>query len=329
MLMLAGGSSASAEFCLLACDPAAGLDVTVNGERVHGVQTKAVAAGDRIGTRDRACLLRFSPATRGMLGPHADCELMGPDEMKVTVGQVYVEGPATVFTPMCRVHVGPGAVAVRVNLAGEVTVGAISGAATVSVGAREVSVPENEAVTVMADKSVFGPGNADPLQVVYSLPLNSSSGPAHGDAGSRAPSSGGVPPAVEPQPEQQAPVATTSGEHWDVHTPALVRQAVLCRGVDHNNHPVGIASDFPSSVRRICLYLRLDFGSTPHQVRIRWSRGSRQLTGRIVRASGHREMLNSLSAREGRAFSPGDYQVTVSIDDQPAATLDFTVREGD
>ena len=340
MLMLAGGAIGSTEFYLFAHGPADGLDVTVNGEHVGGVQTRAVVAGDRIGTRDTVCLLRFTPTTRAMLGPHVDCEITGPVALRLSVGQAYLEGPVVVMTPTCHVRSGSGAVAVRVNLAGETTVGAVSGTVIVSVGARELSVAENEAVTVMADNGVLGPGNADPLQVVYSLPFHDSDDSGLEDINLDAPENTREPAAgqvagreapsaeIKPAPEQEAAVAT-SGEQWNISAPDVVAEAVVCRGVDPNNRPIGVGRTFPGSLGHISLYLQLNLGTTPHQVRISWSRGSRQLAGRIVRASGHREILNSLSAREGGDFPPGDYRVTVHIDDRPAATLDFTVREGD
>ncbi len=321
--------------CLLTYDPAASLDLSLNGTAIAGGRSMSLEVGDRLRTGAGLSLLQMAGPTMVLLGPELSCELRSAAELYVAEGQLLVEGPAVISTPTCRFQVAAASVAVRVNLAGETTLGVISGRAGLErEGKDTVTVAAGETVTVMADQRLLGPGRAAPLQVAFALPLGNAdiaAGPPT-PTGISDTAAGQIPPVEPPiivsasaQPPA-APTAPAAGT-WQVHAPDLLPEIVLCRGVDDKNRPYGVSAAFPADIERICLYVSLDFGAVARQLQIRWRHGPKTLSGRIIRAKGSRQILNSLSCGSQGSFAPGEYEVTVSIDDRPGATLKFTIGE--
>ncbi len=320
---------------LLTYDPAATLAVSVNGLPADGSRSMSVNVGDRLRTDESLSLLKLARPTAALLGPGLSCELRRPAELHVEKGQLLVEGPAVISTPTCTFHLAAASVAVRVNLAGETTIGVISGNIHLQrQHAQVVDMAAGETVTVMADRRLLGPGRAAPMQVAFALPLGGAYVATGPPVAAEIPdlASTQIPTAEPPiivsssEQQQEAAAAPASGT-WQVHAPDLLPEIVLCRGVDGKNRPYGVAASFPSDIRRICLYVGLDFGTVARQLRVRWRRGPKTLSGRIIRAKGKRQILNTLTCGAEGSFAPGEYEVTVSIDERPGATLRFTVGE--
>ncbi len=315
---------------LVTCGGQKNLDVSVNGQALSGVKVVDIVQSTRMQTGDSLAILQLGTATRLLLGPHTECETILSDDVALNTGEAYVEGPATVRTPICTVLTGGSSVAVRVTRVGETMLGVLAGTATLGLrGGREILVNAGEVVTVMGDGQLLGPGRADPLQIASSLPLREApivSGPPTPSevlvtAAPKLPTA--TPHAPETDSSEAALLAST--DEWQIHMPKMLRQAVLCQGLDGSNHPAGVSAMFPSTTKSVSLYIDMDLGGSERQLKIRWRRGEKSLSGRIVRASGKRQILNALTPKSGSSFRSGEYQVDIEIDDKPAATLKFLI----
>jgi len=314
--------------------PSMPLDATVNGT-ASPARAIRLRTGDRLRTGATLGLLELAAPTTALLGSDVRCELRGPAELFVEQGQLFADGPCVINTPVCVCTTGVGGTAISVNMVGETTIGIVSGAASVTPkGAAALALSAGQTLTVLADGSLLGPSRADPLQVAYLLPLGGAEiavGPVGGaelppvEPGVRPPSTG----AGSDQPSAQTPPATADmarSDLWRIHTPDLLPEAVLCTNVDTENNPRGVSTVFPPDAPGVSLLLSLDLGAKERHVKVRWTHGDKTLSGRIIRANGKRRILNSLRCGSGMTFPTGEYQVEVTIDDRPAATLIFFIQ---
>ncbi len=318
--------------------PAMLLDVTVNGTS-QPARAVRLRNGDRLRTGAALGLLELAGASAVLLGSDVACELLGAAELAVDRGQVYVEGPGVITTPLCSCTTGAGGTAVAVNLVGETTIGVVSGAVSVKPKQKDaVALSAGETLTIMADGELLGPSRADPLRVAHLLPLGGAQiapGPPGGtllspvrpDTQTPTP---GIAASTEPKPDAAGADAvspdTPQRDLWRIHSRDLLPDVVLCTDVDAENNPRGVDTVFPPNVGSISLLLNLDLGTRERQVKVRWMRGGKTLSGRIIRANGKRRILNSLSSGDGNTFPTGRYDIEISIDDRPAADLTFFIQ---
>lgn len=315
--------------------PLLALDVAINGTPRPG-RALALRAGDRLRTGAALGLLELAAPTAALLGSDLKCEIRGPAELLVEQGQLFIEGPCVIKTPVCACTTGAGGTAISVNMVGETTIGIVSGTASVTPGqSAPVALVAGQTLTVLADGSLLGPARADPLQVAYLLPLGGAQIAVGPVSGAELPitAPGGQPPAASgtgpDQPSAQTPPATPDmarSDLWRIHTPDLLPEAVLCTSVDTENNPRGVSTVFSPDVAGVSLLLGLDLGAKERQVKVRWTHGDRTLSGRIICANGKRRILNSLRCGSGTTFPTGEYQVEVTIDERPAATLIFFIQ---
>ncbi len=319
---------------LVSYRPSMLLDAYVNATGGPARAT-SLNVGDRLRTGAALGLLELARPTIALLGSDVRCELRGPAELLVEQGQLFLDGPCVINTPVCACTTGAGGTAISVNLAGETTIGIVSGAASVTPGqAAAVALAAGQTLTVLADGSLLGPSRADPLEVAYLLPLGGAE-IAIGPVGSAElpPVGPGVQPPASgtgpDRPSAQMPSASPDmarSDLWRIHTPDLLPEAVLCTGVDGQNNPRGVSTVFPPDAAGVSLLLNLDLGAKERQVRVRWVHGDKTLSGRIIRANGKRRILNSLRCGSGMTFPTGEYHVEITIDDRPAANLIFFIQ---
>lgn len=319
--------------------PSMPLDTAVNGIS-NAARAIRLRNGDRLRTGAALGLLELAAPTTALLGSDVRCELRGPAEVFIEQGQLFADGPCVINTPVCACTTGAGGTAMSVNIVGETTIGIVSGAASVTPkhAAAAVTLSAGQTLTVLADGSLLGPSRADPLEVAYLLPLGGAEiavGPVGGaelppvGPGTQPPASETGPGATPEQPSAETPTASPDmarSDLWRIHTPDLLPEAVLCAGVDTENNPRGVSTVFPPDAPGVSLLLDLDLGSKERQVKVRWARGDKTLSGRIIRANGKRRVLNSLRCSSGTTFPIGEYQVEITIDDRPAATLIFFIQ---
>lgn len=311
---------------LLPLQPGGGLDATINGQ-APASEAVALSAGDRVELGDRAALVQLDQGHASVVvGAHSRLIRQAETGLEIIAGQVLAAGPVVLDGRSWQVHTTGGVTALQVNVAGELTIGAVREGATVLHKAGQTYVPAGQVMIVPAAGPVLGPGPATPMEVVYDLPDLT---PAKKQqALTHLPD---PPPQPQPSPPsadspQEGHQVAAEPEEWVIFKPKLLPEVVLCHGIGQDNDPEGISKVFAADAGLIVLFVRFDFGHSERVLDIEWTRDGRVLTGRSITAKGQRKFANNLRARAHQNFAPGEYVVKLAVDGEPAAELGFTVQ---
>jgi hypothetical protein len=319
---------------LMAYHPVQTLSATVN-DSAYDQRARRISAGDQIRTEGGLSLLLPTTSTSILLGPSTAVMFRSTAEVEITRGQAFLTGTGTVSTPVCQLNVADGQLTVRVSHIGETTVGSAGGTVwLIPKAAASTDLPVGSVATVLQDGSLVGPGQADPLQVAYWLPLQPPDPDWTSALANAFPETlplhtmfGRTASADTVLSSTRKPAELPTIDAWQILQPDAVTEAVLCSDLDGDNRPVGVSATYRANANRIYLALLFNLGASDRRIDIQWRYGDQELTSRTAVASGRRQIVNSLSYGSDRTFAPGDYSVTVSIDGRVAATLPFLVTD--
>ncbi len=107
---------------------------------------------------------------------------------------------------------------------------------------------------------------------------------------------------------------------------SVVKEAVLCQGVDEDNKPEGITNTFPADTVKIGLYLRMTNAPGNTEITLEWSRGERLLQRRLLLVSGSRRLITYIYAARAAHLRAGSYAVEIKEDDRLVARLPFVIQ---
>ncbi len=107
---------------------------------------------------------------------------------------------------------------------------------------------------------------------------------------------------------------------------SVVKEAVLCQGVDEKNNPEGIANTFPADTVKIGLYLRITNAPANTEITLEWSRGERLLQRRLLLVSGSKRLITYIYAARAEHLRAGSYAVEIKENDRLVARLPFTIQ---
>ncbi|MFO7946562.1 MAG: hypothetical protein R6V19_07100 [Armatimonadota bacterium] len=313
---------------ILLLHPGGTFDAKLN-DRPLEPRAVRLETNDRVKVGDRPALLVLDAGrTTVAVAPHTHLVMYGGAHVQMKAGQALSDGPVMLSSSSCRATSSANAMAVEVNAAGEMTVGALQGAVTVlPVGGRETSLTAGMVITVPKYGNPIGPGVANPREVAYSLPdLTPATREGElADLPGFTPLPSQARPADDEPPPAHHEVAADEDE-WAVFKPRLLPQVALCHGVNGHKEPTGISRVFGADVGVISLFIHFDFGTIERDLDIKWMRDGRMLTGRTMQGKGSRKFVYNLRTKPNRTFVPGQYEVHLDIDGEPAAILGFTVK---
>ncbi len=313
---------------ILLLHPGGAFEGTLN-DRPVGPRAVRLQINDRIELASRPALVVLdSGRTTVAVGPHTRLTMQNSGHLRIKAGQALSDGPVTLSSNSCRASSTGSAMAIEVNAAGEMTVGALEGTVTVQPqGGRETSLAAGMVISVPKYGEPIGPGSANPREVAYSLPELAPITPQTQLTDLPGPM---PPPSQAQQTEDEEPPAhqevAADEDEWAVFKPRLLPQVVLCRGVNGDKEPTGISRVFDADAGVIALFIHFDFGEIDRDLNIKWIRDGRMLTGRKMRGRGSRKFVYNLRTKPNRTFVPGEYEVHLEIDGDPAAILGFTVK---
>ncbi|MCK4323091.1 MAG: hypothetical protein KAW89_01075 [Armatimonadetes bacterium] len=107
---------------------------------------------------------------------------------------------------------------------------------------------------------------------------------------------------------------------------SVVKEAVLCEGVDENNQPKGVTNCFPPGTAKLGLYLRIVDAPANTELILKWYRGQRLLDRRMVLVAGDRQLINCIYAARTESLRAGGYTVEISENGDLVARMPFTVQ---
>ncbi len=107
---------------------------------------------------------------------------------------------------------------------------------------------------------------------------------------------------------------------------SVVKRAVLCTGVDAQNDPTGVASQFPAETKKVGLFL--DFADAPAntEISLEWYRAGKIIFRQLLLASGDKQVITFLYSECRPCLRGGSYAVAVLQNDRLVARLPFTIQ---
>ena len=122
-----------------------------------------------------------------------------------------------------------------------------------------------------------------------------------------------------PPPAPHTPATTPSPD-------SVVKQAVLCEGVDEHNVPQGVSNNFPAGTEKVGLYLAIQDAPANTEITVEWSRGDRLLRRRLMVVAGNEKFLTYAYAALQQSMQAGNYVVEIKEDGRLVARLPFTIQ---
>jgi len=107
---------------------------------------------------------------------------------------------------------------------------------------------------------------------------------------------------------------------------SVVKEAVLCEGVDENNQPEGVTNTFPPGTAKLGLYLRIVDAPANTELMLKWYRGQRLLDRRMVLVAGDRQLITYIYAASTESLRAGGYTVEILENGDLVARMPFTVQ---
>ena len=143
--------------------------------------------------------------------------------------------------------------------------------------------------------------------------------------GTTAPPTGGT-PSTTPPPTVFPEGGETQPQPMPLAANSVVKEAVLCQGVDEDNKPEGITNTFPADTVKVGLYLRMTDAPANTEITLEWSREERLLQRRILLVSGSRRLITYIYAARAAHLRAGSYAVEIKEDNRLVARLLFTIQ---
>ena len=123
---------------------------------------------------------------------------------------------------------------------------------------------------------------------------------------------------VEPEVERKPAISLAES--------SVVKEVVLCEGVDENNQPEGVTNTFPPGTAKLGLYLRIVDAPANTELMLKWYRGQRLLQRRMVLVGGNRQLINYIYAVRTESLRAGGYMVEILQNGDLVARMLFTVQ---
>ncbi len=131
-------------------------------------------------------------------------------------------------------------------------------------------------------------------------------------------------PSIQTPPSQ--PAAVTPPDAMPLAADSIVKEAVLCTGVDENNEPTGVLNDFPPDTKKVGLYLCIEDAPANSEVLLEWWRNGKKAKGKLLLVTGDHKLITYLMPARVAHLPAGSYWLEINEDDNLVARLVFTVR---
>ena len=120
-------------------------------------------------------------------------------------------------------------------------------------------------------------------------------------------------------PALQTPTTTPSPD-------SVVKQAVLCTGVDEHNVPQGVSNSFPAGTQKVALYVKIEDAPANAEITVEWSRDGRLLRRRLMVVAGNKQFISYVYASQQQSMQAGNYVVEIKENGRLVTRLPFTIQ---
>ncbi|MFP3905219.1 MAG: hypothetical protein ACLFWB_13315 [Armatimonadota bacterium] len=108
---------------------------------------------------------------------------------------------------------------------------------------------------------------------------------------------------------------------------SVVKEAIVCEGVDEHNDPVGVKQLFPTETKKVTLFLRIAGAPQNTEVTLEWSRNGRTLTRRLLILAGDQRLDIPIFPARAEYLRPGRYAVEIKEGDRVVGRRIFTIAQ--
>ncbi|MFO7948474.1 MAG: hypothetical protein R6V19_16850 [Armatimonadota bacterium] len=130
-----------------------------------------------------------------------------------------------------------------------------------------------------------------------------------------------TPTQPQPQPQDQGP------QPMELDPTSVVKEAIICEGVDEHNDPVGIKQLFPTETKKVTLFLRIAGAPQNTEVTLEWSRNDRVLTRRLLILAGDQRLDVPIFPARAEYLPSGNYAVEIKEGERVVGRRVFTIAE--
>jgi hypothetical protein len=153
-----------------------------------------------------------------------------------------------------------------------------------------------------------------PAPPVPSVPLAPTPAPAGAPTPPPNPTTPSTPPSTAPAVAVE--LAATS----------VVKEAVICTGIDENRQPTGVTDSFPPQTGRVCLYLRIADAPADTMIRLEWSRNGELLRGFTIVVAGDHSAIVDVGPNRGEHLEAGQYAVDLKENGEAIGRVVFRIE---
>lgn len=153
-------------------------------------------------------------------------------------------------------------------------------------------------------------------------------GMAYADAASgTTPSTPQTPtqPATQTPTQPQTPPPGQAQE-MALDPTSVVKEAIICEGVDEHNDPVGVGETFSSQTDKIALVLRLEGAAPNTEITLEWTHDGDILARRILIVGGDQRLVTHIFPSKAQYLPSGNYAVEISEGDRLVGRRVFTIQ---
>ncbi len=108
---------------------------------------------------------------------------------------------------------------------------------------------------------------------------------------------------------------------------SVVKEAIICEGVDEHNDPLGVKQLFPTETKKVTLFLRIAGAPQNTEVTLEWSLNGNILTRRLLILAGDQRLDIPIFPAKAEYLAPGNYAVQIKEGDRVVGRKVFTIQQ--
>jgi len=177
--------------------------------------------------------------------------------------------------------------------------------------------------TQIAVKTLEEEPQVGPVQIASGAVAGQETPPAGGqtqqpgEAGTTQPPAGQTLPETPPQP-QNPPLPLVAD--------SVIKEAMLCEGVDERNKPVGVGDQFGPQAKKVGLFLAFEAAPANTEIALEWYRDGEFIFRKILLVAGDQRVVTSLYSKRSPYLQAGNYALEILENDRLVARLPFSIQ---